>query len=253
MSSVSSTDAGSTLLRASVNDAYAKHSLEGWIFSQVRVVDGMSVLDIGCGGGKQLLYLASRVSPDTRLLGIDASAGAIESVRARTAHLPNIDARQMSIDDCTNLLANERFDLIVSTYAIYYASDMPAVLSGLRKLLKEGGAIFVCGPGAGTNRELIDLVNACALDSTDRLEPIADFIDDRSVHSVSLSYARTAVSRLENPVNFPSADATIAWWRSHASYRPALEGPVRQAIEAAVEGDGHFTLSKAVLGVRFDA
>ena len=69
-----------------------------------------------------------------------------------------MNALQCSFDDVLQVLSNERFDLITSSYAVYYASDMLRLIAGLRDLALEDGRVFVCGPGRGTNQEMTDLV-----------------------------------------------------------------------------------------------
>ena len=64
--------------------------------------------------------------------------------------------------------------MIISTYSIYYAKDLQALLIGLRELLKPGGSVFVVGPGEGTNHELHSLLNGLAPDA-ERGDSVADF------------------------------------------------------------------------------
>src|SRR5438445_2050568 len=121
----------------------------------------MSILDLGCGLGKQTLFLAERLSPDTRILSIDLSGDAVDHVNttAQRRALHNVGARRIGLDDCVAVFTGQKFDLILSTYAIYYASDMPWLLRSLVTLLHPGGTIFVCGNGAGSNRELYGIAN----------------------------------------------------------------------------------------------
>ena len=96
-----------------------------------------------------------------KILGVDISQDAVRAVnqRAKAEGIPFVKAQQMDLDDCLRHLADSRFDLIVSSYAIYYARDTIALLKGLRSLLRDQGVVFVCGPGRGTNREMQNIVD----------------------------------------------------------------------------------------------
>lgn len=253
MSNKLDTKSTTTITRAGLNDRYAKHDLEEWIFSQVNLFDGMRILDIGCGGGKQLLRLAGALSADSQLLGIDVSEGAVDSVRKLITDRPNIQARQMNFEDCLVNFSGQKFDLILSTYAIYYAKDMVALIRGLRELLSENGCIFVSGPGAGTNKEIIELVNALATCDEDRIDPIEHFISDDEINRIRPTYGSVETLMLNNYIAFPDVETVMLWWRSHNSYREALDEGVQAGIRKIIDRDGAFRLSKPVLGVRLNA
>ena len=51
------------------------------------IAPGQRVLDIGCGPGDLSLHAAELVGPQGRVVGIDASAAAIDAARTRAAKL----------------------------------------------------------------------------------------------------------------------------------------------------------------------
>jgi predicted TPR repeat methyltransferase len=63
------------------------------------------------------------------------------------------------LDDCLDSLAGSRFDLILSTCAVYYAKDATGLMCALSALLNPGGQLFVSVTGAGTNRQMINVIN----------------------------------------------------------------------------------------------
>jgi ubiquinone/menaquinone biosynthesis C-methylase UbiE len=247
------TKSTTTITRAELNDRYAKYDLEEWMFSQLHLSSDMNVLDIGCGGGKQLCCLAEKLTAKSKILGIDISKDVVDSAREKAKGFANVEVRQMNFEDSLSLLSGERFDLIISTYAIYYAADVEALLVGLRGLLNEGGCVFVVGPGAGTNSEIIDLANLYADKESDVLSYIEDFVYPETVDAIARSYSKVRVARLNNHINFPDAASVMLWWRSHNSFRPLLDTVVESDVEEVVFQQGDFRLSKPVLGVLFDA
>src|SRR5581483_5669619 len=98
-----------------------------------------------------------------------------------------------------------KYDLILSTYAIYYAKDMLGTIHRLRDNLLPGGRLFLVGPGEGSNKEFTEFM--------DLPWKIPDFV------SISdLRYSHVQVDRLHNSVTFPTKDSLLAWWSNHNSY-----------------------------------
>src|SRR5207247_3477299 len=130
----------------------AEHDLDEWIIDHLELADGQRVLDLGCGTGKQLFALATKVDEATLLLGVDVSADAVEIVnrRARDESRPNVRAVQGTLDDWQQLAVLGPFDIVLSTYAIYYAADMAGLIAAIAGFLPPRGRLFARGPGAGT-------------------------------------------------------------------------------------------------------
>jgi SAM-dependent methyltransferase len=248
------TDSLAVKTRAAINASLAKADLEEWVFTHAGFSDGMSILDLGCGLGKQTFYLAGRLSPTTSILALDISEEAVEAVNrtARERGLAGVEARVLGLDECAAALVGQKFQRIISVYAIYYSSDMPGVLRSLAGLLDRGGRLFVCGPGASTNREIIDLANRHIDDPGSRLPDIDDFISREQIASLVPVFGGCHTVRLANAIRFPDADTALTWWREHASYRPQAEAGVRGDLEGIVARHGEFVLTKNVLGVRLD-
>jgi ubiquinone/menaquinone biosynthesis C-methylase UbiE len=238
--------------RAQLNAKSAQYDLEAWVFDHVALRSGMSVLDLGCGTGKQLFSLASSIAPSGTATGLDISADAVQRVNSEAERrgLAHVRAVPGSLDDCITLLGDARYDLILSTYAIYYSRDLTKLLIDLRSLLQPGGEIFVSGPGVGTNEEMVQLLTSLR-DGHDAPAPVADFISDAEIRAVGAAYRDYAVDRLQNLITFPSPDAVLSWWRNHNSYVPELESGVVDRLDRHFQERDTFSLTKNVLGVSF--
>jgi ubiquinone/menaquinone biosynthesis C-methylase UbiE len=239
--------------RANINAQGSKHNLEDWIIEQTRPQSGMRVLDLGCGTGKQIFRIAPIVSFNGSILGIDIAPGAVDEVnrRAQEEHLDFVRAAQISLDDCIEELRGQTFDLILSTYAIYYASDMTHLLISLRSNLNPGGRLFVCGPGRGSNREMLDLIDSCSPKLYPETNPVEDFIGETQIVKVAKQYSKVATVRLTNQIRFRSPEDVLLWWKNHNSFVPELYESVGQRLQHHFSQQDSFVLSKNVLGIRF--
>ncbi len=241
--------------RERLNAQCASHNLEEWIIQHVNPLRGAHVLDLGCGRGKQVFALAPLVSPHGSILGVDISDEAVKEIneRARKAGFGNVRATKAALDDCIGLLSGCGFDYVVSAYAIYYAKDMKRLLSELRSLLNPGGQMFICGPGRGTNQEIIQLINETLKESTRKVPPIEDFIDDVEVRETGKPYSNYRIIRLANEIRFPSSESVLCWWENHNSFIPESRAAVSQALQFHFSRKQEFVLTKNVLGVQYFA
>ncbi len=244
-------DTDALIERATLNASRTARDLEAWIFDQVRPKDGMRIADLGCGTGKQLFALAEALSGDTEMVGVDISEQAVSEVNARAARagLTNVSAIQASLDACPQALPEGPYDLFLSTYAIYYAADVAGLLGRVASMLSPGGQMFLCGPGAGTNHEMVSLVRQLQEPGDDPVTDVPNFLDEHEIDALRNHYRSVSVSRMENTVTFTSPEETLTWWRNHNMYRPAADEAVRRELERLSVAQETFRLTKNVLGI----
>ena len=105
--------------------------------------DGRRVLDIACGEG-----YGSRLLKDwgaAEVYGVDISEEALSHARLNFAG-DGIHFIRSSGEDLLSVLAEERFDLIVSLETIEHLHSPETFLGNLRLLLKPGGTIIISCP-----------------------------------------------------------------------------------------------------------
>jgi SAM-dependent methyltransferase len=118
-----------------------------YLFDQIhrgRIRDGMSILDAGCGGGRNLVYLMRRGFDVSGTDANDAAIGAVRQLASRLAPaLPAGNFRtepveRMSFSDAT-------FDVVISSAVMHFARDEPhwrARLDEMVRVLRPGGLFF---------------------------------------------------------------------------------------------------------------
>jgi 2-polyprenyl-6-hydroxyphenyl methylase / 3-demethylubiquinone-9 3-methyltransferase len=99
---------------------------------------GMSVLDLGCGGGFMAEALARR---GAKVIGIDPSAPAIEAAREHAAAEGlDIDYRVASGEDLP--LSDGSLDCVVAVDVFEHVTDIAPVLDEICRVLKPGGQLL---------------------------------------------------------------------------------------------------------------
>lgn len=105
--------------------------------------EGHRVLDIACGEGYGSRLLKNWGA--TEVYGVDISEEALSHARRHFAG-DDIYFIRSSGEDLLTVLADHRFDLIVSLETIEHLQDPKVFLDNLRSLLKPGGTIIISCP-----------------------------------------------------------------------------------------------------------
>lgn len=120
MSSI--TDSDKILSRINSHDNFSKHDLNDWIISIIKPQKNEYILDLGCGPGKQIFKI-KELFPDTKILGYDKTT-TLELIQnfCKENSLHNVETINSDLDDFSNSLQSyDNFDLIYSSFALYYS------------------------------------------------------------------------------------------------------------------------------------
>ncbi len=102
------------------------------------LAEGKAVLEIGCGSGMGLAYLAQRAS---RVVGGDPTAALLAEAGE---HLPSMELVQLSADHLP--FEAKTFDVVLMLEMIYYVEDLEGAVAEARRVLRPGGRLFICLP-----------------------------------------------------------------------------------------------------------
>ncbi|WP_298165656.1 class I SAM-dependent methyltransferase [Novosphingobium sp.] len=103
---------------------------------------GMSVLEIGCGTGRNL-DLIGRHWPGTQLYGIDISREMLDQARRRLGSNARLARGDAGGFDAQALLGRGTFDRVTISYALSMIPCWEAALAHAAGLLAEGGSLHI--------------------------------------------------------------------------------------------------------------
>ena len=122
-------------------------------FRHVSIKPGMSIMDVGCGGGA---FLQVARALGTKTQGVEPSEGGYE-----TSTAAGLSVFNGSLDQFIASGDAGQYDLITSNHVVEHHPDPVSLLKDMKKCLKPGGYIWFSVPNAGYSyaRELKGLWN----------------------------------------------------------------------------------------------
>ena len=122
-------------------------AIDIYLFDQLlrgRIAPGMRVVDAGCGGGRNLVYL---LREHYEVFAADADPLAVESVRRLAGGLaPHLPASNFRVERVEAMSFPDAFtDVAISSAVLHFAGDdeqFLAMLRGTWRVLRKGGVFF---------------------------------------------------------------------------------------------------------------
>ena len=119
--------------------------LGNYALSKFNIIEGMNILDIGCGTGKTTTQLAKKIGNSGHVLGLDLSETMINEARKYSDKdkTSNID---FLVQDVQNeKLKNLEYDAAFSRFGVMFFSDPIMAFKNIYSSLKNDGLLtFIC-------------------------------------------------------------------------------------------------------------
>lgn len=192
------------------------------------VLEGLRVLDLGCGAGRDVYALSKLVGESGHVVGVDMT---VEQLTVAREHQdwhaksfgydkPNTTFIKGNLEELGELgLEIGSFDLIISNCVINLCTDKPAVFNAAYELLKPGGELFFSDvyadrrmPKALVEDEVLYgecLSGALYWGDYKSIVKAAGFTDPRIVEHRRLEVLDPKLMAKVNPIRFASVTARL--------------------------------------------
>ncbi len=145
-------------IRISLHKKYSvnKQGFGNWIFSNYRIEDGMSVLELGCGTGEMWLEKGDMIGRCSRLILSDLSDGMLAAAQENLKDYDGIEYKKVDIQDIP--FADKEFDVVIANMMLYHVPDLAQGLREVRRVLKDNGTFYCATYGEDGMMEHIELM-----------------------------------------------------------------------------------------------
>ena len=119
--------------------------LAQWGVSHFKINEDDQILDIGCGGGRNIQRFVKQISSNGCVVGIDYSEVSVEKSKKLNEEFINqgiVNVLQGSVSDMP--FDDETFDIVTGFETIYFWPDFINDLKEVNRVLKKGGLVFFC-------------------------------------------------------------------------------------------------------------
>ncbi len=240
--------------RIAENVAAQQVDLATWIFERVHVRPGDQVLELCCGTGGQTLPLLGRVGDEGRVVAVDLSKTALETLAAKVSseNRSRLTCVETSLENFSPALpqvgTRGGFDLIFCAYGLYYSSDAQRTLREAKAKLNPQGRIVVVGPFGPNNKQLFDLVRASGVTIS---EPVVFSSESFMLQTVLPwgveNFESIAVHSMVNPVSWNTPERVLNYWRNTTFYDAEKRSDFEKLLQEHFEKHPVFVNEKWVL------
>jgi SAM-dependent methyltransferase len=112
------------------------------LLDRLGLVDGLSCLEVGCGGGDATLELARRVAPNGKVVGVDLDPIPLESAREEAQRQGVVNVEFIAADGCGHE-HEAKFDLVYARFLLTHLSDPAGAVGSFYRSVRPGGIVAV--------------------------------------------------------------------------------------------------------------
>ena len=241
--------------RVDVHKKYAKYEINDWILEVLNLRHGERILDVGCGNGKQVIAYAKKV-PLSLAVGTDVSTELLQEARIRATE-EKVTISFIKHDANLPFQFNDNsFNVISCCFAIYYFLDIEKLLLEMRRILREGGRVFIAGPTVENAREMILLHTR--ITGREALQLREKRMRDEIIPLVKRVFSPVKINIFDNPVTFPNSQSFLHYYASTLLFEESSSKPeertvylrkMKEQVDKITKQNGTFVLNKQVYGI----
>ncbi len=129
------------------------------------ILPGMSILDIGCGGGFAAIGMAKLVGKTGRVVAVDMQPEMISFVERRSQKAGLTDIIETHLCEPGDLRMDGSFDFANAFYMVHEVPDARALLNQVHACLKKKGRFFIAEPSFHVSRSRFKSLLAIATEN----------------------------------------------------------------------------------------
>ena len=249
------------LKRINIHEEFGARDIDEWMLDFLEPKADDKILDVACGAGKQCKLYHEHTKGKADITGGDVNEELLTKARSVNKELGNAFTLIPLDFDKRFPFDDNQFDLESCCFAIYYASNIPATIKEMHRVLKPGGRLFTSGP-LPANKQLFYEIITEATGMVIPPMPGSSRYESEILSAMKATFAKVDVNVFENPLTFPTVEPFIAYVRASLSEDRKLWGDlfngadefeavmakITEAAQKRLEKDGNLVMTKVVGG-----
>ena len=248
--------------RIDIHSQYGTRDIDVWMLDVLKLDPGISILDVGCGSGKQCVAFYEHLKGDVQVIGGDVNEELLEKARSATAEFGD-RIRIMELDFNERFpFDDDGFDLVSCCFAIYYAEDVPFTIREMHRVLNAGGRLFTTGPLPENKKLFYDVIQEATGKPIPPM-PGSSRFKSEFLTEIEKTFSKTELEVFENPLVFPEVKPFMDYTRASLSEDRKLwsdffqsEGDferimkdIESVAQRRFDEDGQLVMTKVVGGI----
>ncbi|HMK08119.1 MAG TPA: methyltransferase domain-containing protein, partial [Anaerolineales bacterium] len=202
--------------RIAIHDRYGSRDIDAWMLDLLHPAPGDRILDVACGGGKQLQAFHRATEGRALLTGVDISRSLLDQAQALNATLGGpFTLRQVDFNAAFPF-PDDSFDLASCCFAIYYAADAEFTLGQMHRVLRGGGRLFTTGPMPDNKRAFYEIIREASGRPIPPM-PGSSRYGSEILQAMQRQFADVQVHVFENPLVFDDLAPFLDYTRASLS------------------------------------
>lgn len=111
------------------------------LVASAKIDSPATFLDLGCGTGWAVRYVATLLDGQGRFVGVDISRGMIEKARSNSVGIPNVAFCEASADELP--FDQDLFDIVICSNSFHHYFRPVEALREVARVLKPNGRIYL--------------------------------------------------------------------------------------------------------------
>jgi ubiquinone/menaquinone biosynthesis C-methylase UbiE len=202
--------------RIDIHEKYGSKDIDKWMLEVLAPEKGSTILDVGCGAGKQLKAFYEYLEGEAEITGGDVSEELLDQANDLNTELGNnLTITELDFNKPFSF-DNESFDLLSCCFAIYYAADIPFTIREMHRVLKQGGRLFSTGPMPENKQLFYDVIRE-ATEKPIPPMPGSSRYASEILDSIRATFSSVNVHIFENPLVFENLQPFMDYTRASLS------------------------------------
>ncbi len=233
--------------RLDINEQNQTIDLVEWLFNEISFSQGSNVLDVGCGNGKQTIPFAQKVGPSGNVFAFDISEDSVKILKekAKAENLDNVNAIVGDMYDLKAIIdktfSKHSFDVIHSSYALYYVDDHMKALNELYDYLDNDGQMIIFTPCEPHG--MVQFVEKFHPVPVQIAECFA-FGNDLLLPFFRDHFKTLTVSYYDNLLSLKNVDDFMSLYKASTYFNADFTDEIQAAVQKIIEEKGQIEMPK---------